>query len=35
LSLLRAPFPSSIIVIFVVHGGDICQFSQIPRIPRQ
>ncbi len=30
LSLLRAPFPSSIIEIFVVRGGDICRFSQIP-----
>jgi hypothetical protein len=29
-SLLQAPFPSSIIGIFVVRGGDICRFSQIP-----
>ena len=28
--LLQAPFPSSIIEIFVVCGGDICRFSQIP-----
>ncbi len=30
LLLLRAPFPSSIIEIFVVRGGDICRFNQIP-----
>ena len=29
--LLRAPFLSSINEIFVVRGGDICRFSQIPR----
>ncbi len=31
LSLLRAPFPSSIIELFVVRGRDICRFSQITR----
>ena len=31
LSLLQAPFPSSIIEVFVVRGGDISRFSQIPR----
>ena len=31
LLLLEAPFSSFIIELFVVCGGDICRFSQIPR----